>query len=283
MRLLIADDEMIIRKGLLSLPWAGLEINEIFEAENGLVAKEILDKENIDILISDIKMPGFTGLELAKYIKDYSMDTAVILLTGYSDFEYARNALRHQVFDYVLKPVKQEEIFQIVKRLLDVLERKRHQENIVNKYENAVSRVDLSEQFFLIFRGIDEQAMNIIQDMVKNYASGISLNSLAEKYHFSVGYLSRMIKKETGYSFSVILNTIRLTVAVNMLQAESKKINLICEYAGFSDPKYFSQVFKRAFKCSPGEFRKQMKEKRKYSIKAVLEMLESADQKSNEL
>ena len=143
--------------------------------------------------------------------------------------------------------------------------------------------MDLSEQFFLIFRGIDEQAMNIIQDMVKNYASGISLNSLAEKYHFSVGYLSRMIKKETGYSFSVILNTIRLTVAVNMLQAESKKINLICEYAGFSDPKYFSQVFKRAFKCSPGEFRKQMKEKRKYSIKAVLEMLESADQKSNEL
>lgn len=283
MRLLIADDEMIIRKGLLSLPWAGLEINEIFEAENGLVAKEILDKENIDILISDIKMPGFTGLELAKYIKDYSMDTAVILLTGYSDFEYARNALRHQVFDYVLKPVKQEEIFQIVKRLLDVLERKRRQENIVNKYENAVSRVDLSEQFFLIFRGIDEQAMNIIQGMVKNYASGISLNSLAEKYHFSVGYLSRMIKKETGYSFSVILNTIRLTVAVNMLQAESKKINLICEYAGFSDPKYFSQVFKRAFKCSPGEFRKQMKEKRKYSIKAVLEMLESADQKSNEL
>ena len=62
-----------------------------------------------------------------------------------------------------------------------------------------------------------------------------------------------------------------------LLQENAKKINLICERAGFSDPKYFSQVFKRTFGCSPGEFRKQGKEKRLCSIKEILEMSDDTE------
>ena len=64
-------------------------------------------------------------------------------------------------------------------------------------------------------------------DMAQNYAQGLSLNSLAEKYHFSVGYLSRMLKKETGYSFSAILNSIRLAAAVEFLMQGHMKVSLI--------------------------------------------------------
>lgn len=277
MRLLIADDERIIRNGLRSLPWESVGIQEVLEAENGLAAKNILLAEKIDILISDIKMPGLSGLELAEYIKEHSMDVAIILLTGYSEFEYARRALQNQVFDYVLKPVRREEILQTVKRLVQSLERERYRANVVKNYESASVSKDLSEQIFWSFRGIDGQAMEILQDMGKNYASGISLHFLAEKYHFSAGYLSRMIKKETGYSFSTILNSIRLAAAEELLQENAKKINLICERAGFSDPKYFSQVFKRTFGCSPGEFRKQGKEKRLCSIKEILEMSDDTE------
>ena len=68
-------------------------------------------------------MPGLSGLELAEYIKECSMDTAVIFPTGYSDFEYARRAIRNQVSDYLLKPIRRKDILETVERVLQALER----------------------------------------------------------------------------------------------------------------------------------------------------------------
>ena len=204
MKLLIADDEQTIRNGLLSLPWMDIGIEKVYQAENGLAAKEILKAERIDIVISDIKMPGLSGLELAEYIKECSMDTAVIFLTGYSDFEYARRAIRNQVSDYLLKPIRRKDIIETVEKVIQALERKRYKAEVVRKYEAASGSLDLGEQMSWLFQGANRQTMEILQDMASNYAKEISLNSLAEKYHFSAAYLSRMIKKETGYSFSTV-------------------------------------------------------------------------------
>ena len=274
MKLLIADDEQTIRNGLLSLLWKNIGIEEVYQAENGLAAKEILKAERIDIVISDIKMPGLSGLELAEYIKECSMDTAVIFLTGYSDFEYARRAIRNQVSDYLLKPIRRKDILETVERVLQALERKRYKAEVVRKYETASGSLDLGEQMPWLFQRANRQTMEILQDMAANYAKEISLNSLAEKYHFSAAYLSRMIKKETGYSFSTILNSIRLTAAVKLLEQDNARIHFVCELTGFSDQKYFSQVFKKTLGCSPGEFRRQEREKQHYTIKRILEMTE---------
>ena len=119
MKLLIADDEQRIRKGLLSLPWETMGIEEVCQAENGIEAMEILKTGKVDIIISDIKMPGFSGLELAEYIKKYAIDTAIILLTGFSDFEYVQHALRHEVYDYMLKPLRPKDILDTAERVKD--------------------------------------------------------------------------------------------------------------------------------------------------------------------
>lgn len=76
MRLLIADDEKNIRNGLLSLPWNTIGIQKVYQAENGLEALKILEEKQIDIVISDIKMPGLSGLELAEFVQKNSLDTA---------------------------------------------------------------------------------------------------------------------------------------------------------------------------------------------------------------
>lgn len=269
MRLLIADDERTIRMGLLSLPWETIGITKVYQVENGLEAMEVLKEKKIDILVSDIRMPGISGLELAEYIQKYAMDTAVVFLTGFSDFEYARTALRNGVEDYLLKPIRPKNILETISRVKDNLEKRRYQKNLVKQYETAVSSSDYQEQITWHFKGLQDQAMEILKDMAQNYSEGISLNSLAEKYHFSVGYLSRMIKKETGYSFSEILNSIRLTAAVELLADETIKISHIGDCVGFSNQKYFSQVFKKTFGISPGEYRKQ-KEMQKYSIMDIL-------------
>lgn len=272
MRLLVADDENRIRNGLLSLPWETIGIDKVYQAENGLEAMEILKEKKIDIVISDIKMPGITGLELAEYVKKCHMDTSVILLTGFSEFEYAREALRNGVADYMLKPIRPRDILETVSKVKENLEKKRYKEKVVEKYEEAAGSQNYEEQIAWQFKGVNEQSMEILKDMAKNFGQGISLNSLAEKYHFSVGYLSRMIKKETGYAFSELLNAIRLCAAAELLQKEGVKISLVTDNAGFSDQKYFGQVFKRVFGIGPVEYRRQ-KEKKTYNIADILRLM----------
>ena len=74
MNLLIADDEAVIRRGLLSLDWKSIGITDVYSVANGVEAKELLLSTSIDLVIFDIRMPGFSGLELAQMVKERSMD-----------------------------------------------------------------------------------------------------------------------------------------------------------------------------------------------------------------
>lgn len=274
MNLLIADDEMAIRRGLLSLPWSQIGIEKVYEAENGIQAKEILQNSRVDIVISDIKMPGLSGLELAEYIRELNLDTAIILLTGFSDFNFAQQAIRSQVADYMLKPLRPKEILDTTARVTENLKRSRYLKKVVRQYEHDSESVDRGERLLHCFRGVNTQCMQILQDIGQNFTQDITLGSMAEKYHFSQAYLSRMIRRETGYAFSDILNSVRLEEAVSLLMEENEKVGLVCERVGFRDARYFSQVFKKVFGCTPNEFRKNVMSQRNYSIKSILETMD---------
>ena len=83
MTLLIVDDESLIRNGLLSLEWETVGISEVYSSANGLEAKTLLGEHDIDIIISDIKMPGLSGLELSEYLYKTTKDTIIIYLIIY--------------------------------------------------------------------------------------------------------------------------------------------------------------------------------------------------------
>lgn len=103
-RVMLADDEPIMRKALASLVnWKQYDCEVVFSARNGAEVAENLDTVKPDILISDIRMPGKDGIELAKEIFESKKDIAVIILTAYSDFDYAKKALQYGVVDYVTK------------------------------------------------------------------------------------------------------------------------------------------------------------------------------------
>lgn len=273
MNLLIVDDEKKIRRGLLSLPWESIGIKTVYETDNGLQALEILDRHTIDVVVSDIKMPGRSGLEIAGYIKEKRMDCAIILLTGFSDFDYAHQAIHNQVADYLLKPLRPQEILNAVSRAMERLEKERYQKKVVRQYEIATENLSLEEEIQYIFRGVNAQCMEILMDMSRNFTQDITLNGVAEKYHFSSSYLSRMIKKETGFLFSDLLNGMRLTEAVRLLREENMKISLVCEKTGYRDSRYFSQVFKKAIGCSPNELRRGEDSGRKYDLSELLQLL----------
>lgn len=255
MRMLIADDEAVIRQGLVSLDWKSIGIDEVFSVGNGEEARELLKTVPVDIVIFDIRMPGMSGLELSEMICENSMDTAVVLLTGFSEFEYAVKAIRSGVYEYLLKPVNPRELLDTITDVKGRLEQKRYQSRVVREHENQEGKTDTVSQVRNYFRKVSPGTLNILTDVAETFCEPLSLNELSEKYHFTSSYMSKKIRQETGHSFVDILNAVRLMNAASFLIA-GEKVSTACEKSGFNDQRYFSQLFRKVFGASPSEYKK---------------------------
>lgn len=115
-KILIADDERVIRQGVITILDRNIEEELVFiEARNGLEALELSQKENPDLIITDIRMPGCSGLEFIERLHGINDTVTIIILSGFEDFEYARAALKLGVKDYVTKPFKKGEFLELIK------------------------------------------------------------------------------------------------------------------------------------------------------------------------
>ena len=104
MKILIVDDEPLIQIKLEDLLKKNLNGNyKVFSTSDSYEALEILKEQKPQILLTDIRMPRITGVDLAKYVFESQMYTAVLFITGYSDFEYAKSGIDYHVFDYHLQ------------------------------------------------------------------------------------------------------------------------------------------------------------------------------------
>ena len=114
-KILVADDEYYARKALvMMLEKSELPISVNGDFEDGEEVIEFLQENEADIIITDIRMPNTDGLELAKYVQEHMPKYSVVIETGYEDFQYARNALRYHVKEYLTKPINESEMIQNV-------------------------------------------------------------------------------------------------------------------------------------------------------------------------
>jgi two-component system response regulator YesN len=283
MRLLIVDDEYIIRKGLVTLDWASVGIDDVLTVEDGLSARQILMNQNIDLVITDIKMPGLSGLEIADYVKRNNHCTKVIILSGFNEFEYAKSAIEANVSYYLLKPINPDELLKSARIAIEELKREKYKESLINQYETVKGSMSTTEQIISGFRNCNKIVIDILKYIAENYNHQICLNSLAEIYHFSAIYLSHLIKKETGYSFMEILLSIRLMNAAKLIRESNIKIVTVCEQVGFNDQRYFSQAFKKVFDLTPLEYKKLENETKEYSITQMIEVMNSKKLRAGEM
>ena len=119
-KVLIVDDEVFILEGLKSIiPWKDLNLEVVETAENGEEALEKYKKSDIDIVVTDITMPKMNGLQLIKSIKEIGGRCKFIILSGYDDFNYAREALRLGIENYILKPINEEELKETLENIVE--------------------------------------------------------------------------------------------------------------------------------------------------------------------
>ena len=106
--LIIVDDETLIRNSLVkTVDWESLGVHMAAALNDGEEAVRYMKEHPVDLVLSDIRMPFMDGIELLNYVSVNYPSTRVILLTGYAEFDYVKQAMRSRVFDYLLKPLKQ--------------------------------------------------------------------------------------------------------------------------------------------------------------------------------
>lgn len=149
-RILLADDEEEVRKAIIrKIPWEQLGFTVVGDAENGEEALEKVEQLKPDVVITDIRMPYMDGLTLTERIRQKYPSIKVLIFSGYDDFEYAQQAIKLNVSEYILKPVNGEELTEILGRVRDSLdeeiEQRRNVRLLRESYQNSLPII--REQF----------------------------------------------------------------------------------------------------------------------------------------
>lgn len=139
---IIAEDEKWVRQGIIkAIDWEGLSLAFIGEAANGTTAYKMIIEHKPDIALLDIRMPGMSGLDIARKLKQEGLTCIkTIIISGYSLFEYAQEAIQHNVNNYILKPIKKDELNRILKDIIEELHaeeyEKAHKEHLQGLLRN---------------------------------------------------------------------------------------------------------------------------------------------------
>ncbi len=396
-KVMIADDEPKIRRGLrATIEGSGEDMTVVAEAEDGEAALEAVRTNRPDILLIDIRMPFLNGLELIESINSFTRDCVIVVVTGHDEFDYAKRALQLQVFDFILKPVSQEQLLAVLARgrteLASIRKQNRYlewarkqlQQNLQFLREGfmrswvsgRLSRSEIEEQLdflglivgrisgmvvvhlveqsgdstllpqrdrtlaLLALRSIVEETLSefapicafqdvydnvvalcdsaggemwldtvprirekaadadiytvvVAQSMVTGGAEAVPevyenlvaqvsdqsessaivqrvhaflesnyfrdnlcLEETSSEFKLSPGYLSRILKQQSGLSFIEYLTRMRVTKAAQLMIDPAVKIYEVAEMVGFSSQHYFSRSFKRVFGIPPTDYRK---------------------------
>ena len=172
-----------------------------------------------------------------------------MLISGYAEFEYARQAMLCGAFDYLLKPIQQETLNKTLSRLRNELE-PAASETSEDTMQNATI-TDLSTVGTSLFK-------KILAYIQEHDTEELSLTSLAEMYNISSSRLSTLIKKELGLSFSEYITARRMQKAKELLKDDSRSIEEIANAVGYHDYFYFTKVFKKTQGISPSKYRKSL-------------------------
>lgn len=237
LKVLLVEDENLIRRGLqYKLDWTEVNCVVAGEASTGQEGLARIAALRPDIVITDIRMPDMDGLEMLRQGRAICPFSAIII-SGYSEFDYAQQAIRLGVQEYLLKPVDVNELKNALRRIAEG----RRNEAAEPLPETLEKPASLQNKY----------ADAMLQYIREHYAEHISLTDLSQQLNISCTHLNAKFKAETGYTFHDFLNHYRIRRAVEMQKRGNLKLYEIAERVGFSDYKYFNKVYKKYTGYSP--------------------------------
>ena len=243
LRVLLVDDEIMIREGFKRLfDWEAHDCQVVGEAADGMEALAQIDSLCPDIVIMDINIPIMNGLKVIQLSRIKHPEIAFVIVSGYDDFSYCREALRLQITDYILKPVNYEEFGTCIDNLK------------ISLFERRVAAAEEP-------KAAEERTINgLTRYLQEHLAEEVSLSVLAEQFHLNLQYISQLFKSEIGVGFLTYLTNIRMEKAKKLLLSTSLSIAEVAEQSGYGDYRVFTKVFKKTEGSTPSQYRRDFLE-----------------------
>lgn len=242
----VAEDEFLLRESLVKKI---LACDDEFEclgtAADGEDALRLVNETMPDILVTDIRMPVLSGLELIAELRRVNPTLGIIIVSGFSDFQYAQTAMRHGVSEYLLKPVNTEKLYAALRQLrLRILA--------------AAERID--DEFGLgpqrRYDTLGEYADAMETMLSANIRREVNLGALCAGLGLKPAYAIKIYKKYKGFTPMRHLTVLRINLAKQILVRNPElEIKQVADLVGYEDQLYFSRVFARETTMSPTAWR----------------------------
>lgn len=256
LKVIIVEDEDFIRKGLVyTIDWLSMDCIVVADAENGREGLEKIIEHQPDVVITDIKMPVMNGIDmLSEALKVVKFKC--LILTSYTEFEYAKRAIELKVSDYLIKPVDEEKLKEIMSKIHQELDSSKEVELVLESTKSISNKFDFN-YFIQSDNSENGYVGKAIQKIQESYSEKVSIESIAQELGVSTSYLSRKFKEVTNHSFLDLLNGYRIQQAIKLLNEGVYRVSEVSDMTGFSDYKHFCSVFKRYTTMSPTGFIKR--------------------------
>lgn len=254
-RILVVDDEQETAWSIGKILEYGLgEDFSIQVLTSGRKAAQYLKEQKVDILLTDINMPGIDGFELLKMAQEGNQETQVIFLTGYQRFDYVYKASQNKGVRFLVKAETEEAIVHCVKDAVQEIQERKYQEKMLE-----IARRQLESSRYLVQEtdnppdGWLERVCQYIQAHIED---DISVSSVADAFHFHPTHLSRVFRNASGVTLSAYLLQKKLERAKYYLLQTDLSIQEISGRLGYQSTQAFDRVFKRETGMKPLEFRR---------------------------
>lgn len=259
-RIVVVEDEILVKKGLiLTTDWQKYGCEVVGEATNGLEGIDEITKVIPDIVITDVRMPGLDGISMIEQVKAKGLKPEFIIISGYSEFEYARQAVKLGVRDFLIKPIDDEDLEHALLNTCEAVRNKQKIDKIQNKIDDITdSRIMLFKEYMFDEEKENDYVALALKHISINYQKDISVKSVADSLFISESYLSRLFKNKVGQTFGDYITYYRIKKACEFLKKPNGKIYEVANMIGYKDQRYFSVIFKKLVGVTPKEFREKL-------------------------
>jgi YesN/AraC family two-component response regulator len=240
---MIVDDEKEIGTGIRdSIAWDTLGMKVTALCGDGAEAIVRVANEAPDIIISDIIMPGFNGLEMVEKLRLQGNSSKIIFISAYDDIKYFKGAFKVNAVDYILKPIDIRELCDVLALQGDAIRTQRG--------EKTLKRPDIPQP-----PGSSSVIRRIYKYVEENLGNRLTLSMISKDCYLSANYLSSLFHREAGMTINDYITARRMRRACELLERENKLyINEIARQVGYQDPAYFSRQFKMTIGCTPQQY-----------------------------
>lgn len=273
---MIVDDEPMLREGLAEhFEWSKYQINLVGCSRDGVEALKLFEDARPDIIITDVRMPRMNGIELSRKAKELAPDVQIIFISGFDELNYLRGALKVQAADYLLKPLKLDDLKLVLHEVtVRIDENRTHRMNRIHPEQRLNKSISLLQTKPLqnLLNGAAPAANLSVEDSEnkKNYnrivalikqsietklSAKLTIADLAKEAYMAPNYLSTLFKQETGFTINQYIMKARLDKAIELLTHTNRRIIDIATDVGYPDPAYFTKLFKKYTGLNPSEYR----------------------------